>query len=211
MEIERVLFYVFYVWKKIQNTQLYKLSARAVNFKRKEEKITMENQKETRDNGKRKRPYQNKQRKESKTENKNAREGTTFPVKAERNLPIKPKNNNQKMMTKRENPNMNLVEFKKESLKIIPLGGLLEIGKNMTVFEYGNDIIIVDCGMAFPEDDMLGIDLVIPDMTYLVKNKDKIRGLVITHGHEDHIGSISYLLNQINVPIYATKLTCRFN
>ena len=99
------------------------------------------------------------------------------------------------------------VVFKKENLKIIPLGGLQEIGKNITVFEYGNDIIIVDCGVSFPEDDMLGIDLVIPDFTYLVKNKEKIRGLVITHGHEDHIGSIPYLLKELNVPIFATKLT----
>lgn len=97
--------------------------------------------------------------------------------------------------------------FKKENLKIIPLGGIEEIGKNITVFEYGNDIVLVDCGVAFPEDDMLGIDLVIPDFSYLVKNKEKIRGLVITHGHEDHIGSIAYLLKEINVPIYATKLT----
>jgi len=101
------------------------------------------------------------------------------------------------------------VRFKKENLKIIPLGGLLEIGKNITVFEYGNDIILVDCGLAFPEDDMLGIDLVIPDLSYLEKNKEKIRGLVITHGHEDHIGSIPYVLKQVNMPIYATKLTAK--
>ena len=99
------------------------------------------------------------------------------------------------------------IEFKKEKLKIIPLGGLLEIGKNMTVFEYGNEMIVVDCGLAFPEDDMLGIDLVIPDITYLERNKEKIKGIVITHGHEDHIGAIPYILKQINLPIYATKLT----
>ena len=111
-------------------------------------------------------------------------------------------------MAKRENaPRKEDSIFKKNKLKIIPLGGLQEVGKNITVFEYENDIILVDCGVSFPEDDMLGIDLVIPDFTYLVKNKDRIRGLVITHGHEDHIGSIPYFLKQVNVPIYATKLT----
>lgn len=96
--------------------------------------------------------------------------------------------------------------FKKDRIKIIPLGGLHEIGKNITVFEYGNEIIVVDCGLSFPEDDMLGIDLVIPDVTYLIKNKDKVKGLIITHGHEDHIGGIPYILKQLNIPIYATRL-----
>ncbi|HEX2946561.1 MAG TPA: ribonuclease J [Clostridia bacterium] len=95
----------------------------------------------------------------------------------------------------------------KQKLKVIPLGGLQEIGKNITVFEYGEDIIVVDCGLAFPEDDMLGIDLVIPDVSYLAKNREKIRGIVLTHGHEDHIGSLPYFLKEINVPVYATRLT----
>ena len=92
-------------------------------------------------------------------------------------------------------------------MKIIPLGGLNEIGKNMTVYEHGGEIIVVDCGMGFPDGDMYGIDLVIPDVTYLVKNRNRIRGLFITHGHEDHIGAIPYILRQVNMPVYCTRLT----
>ncbi|MCG8500625.1 MAG: ribonuclease J [Firmicutes bacterium] len=96
---------------------------------------------------------------------------------------------------------------RKSNLKIIPLGGLNEIGKNITVFEYKDDIIVLDCGLAFPEDEMLGVDLVIPDTTYLVKNKEKIKAIVLTHGHEDHIGALPYVLREINAPVYGTKLT----
>ena len=94
-----------------------------------------------------------------------------------------------------------------EKLKIIPLGGLNEIGKNMTAYEYGGEIIVVDCGMAFPGDDMYGIDCIIPDVTYLIKNRARIRGLFITHGHEDHVGAIPYVLKQVNLPIYCTRFT----
>ena len=95
----------------------------------------------------------------------------------------------------------------KTKLKVISLGGLQEIGKNMTVLEYGNDMIVIDSGMGFPDEDMLGIDLVIPDISYLIKNADKIRGILITHGHEDHIGAVPYILQQIDAPIYGTKLS----
>ena len=93
------------------------------------------------------------------------------------------------------------------NFRIIPLGGLDQIGMNMTAFEYNNDLIVVDCGLSFPEDDMLGIDLVIPDFTYLEENADRVRAYVITHGHEDHIGALSYALSVVNAPVYATKLT----
>jgi ribonuclease J len=100
-----------------------------------------------------------------------------------------------------------MAKKEKHKLKIIPLGGVEGIGKNITVFEYDNDIIIVDCGLAFPDEEMFGVDLVLPDMTYLYENSSKIKGLVVTHGHEDHIGAIPYLLKRIQVPVYSTRLT----
>ena len=95
-----------------------------------------------------------------------------------------------------------------EKLKIIPLGGLDEIGKNMTVLEYGKDMIVVDCGVGFPDEDMYGVDLVIPDFSYLVANQQKLRGMFITHGHEDHIGSVPYCMKQVNCPVHGTAMTC---
>ena len=94
-----------------------------------------------------------------------------------------------------------------EKLKIISLGGLNEVGKNLTVYEYGGDIIVVDCGLGFPDDDMYGVDIVIPDVTYLVRNKTRIRGIVLTHGHEDHIGALPYVMREISAPVFATPLT----
>jgi len=95
----------------------------------------------------------------------------------------------------------------KAKLKIIPLGGLGEIGKNMMVLEYEDDIIVLDCGLMFPGEDMPGVDLIIPDISYLLENREKVRGIIITHGHEDHIGAIPYVLRQLKVPVFATQLT----
>ena len=116
-------------------------------------------------------------------------------------------NDSKKSERKKRNGGKNLKKEKTSKLKIIPLGGLEQIGMNITAFEYEDSIIVVDCGLSFPEDDMYGIDLVIPDVTYLKDNLEKVKGFFITHGHEDHIGAIPYVLRDVNVPIYATKLT----
>ena len=96
---------------------------------------------------------------------------------------------------------------KETTIKIIPLGGLSEIGRNITAIKYKDEILVVDCGLSFPEDDMLGIDIVIPDISYLIKNKEKVKGIVLTHGHEDHIGALPYVLRKLDVPVYGTRLT----
>ncbi len=137
--------------------------------------------------------------------------GVREPKKSELQVEAKknsrqPKNKSATLYVKSKNKDKTL-KIARDRLKIIPLGGLEEVGKNMTVFEYGDDMILVDCGVAFPEDAMLGVDLVIPDFSYLVKNRNKLKGMVITHGHEDHIGSIPYVLKEINMPIYGTRLT----
>ena len=139
-------------------------------------------------------------RKTTRRVNKEKEETKALVVRKESSLKELPREKALKKMSEK-------VGFKKPRLKIIPLGGLHEVGKNITVFQYDNEMIVVDCGLSFPEDDMLGVDLVIPDITYIIKNQEKLKGMVITHGHEDHIGSVPYFLKQVNTPIYGTRLT----
>ena len=155
-----------------------------------------------------------KKRNESTTKIRTEKNNGTERVKneriqsnVERNVTVGKKERRVKTNNSRAAKTEEQFGFKRPKLRIIPLGGLHEIGKNITVFEYGDDMIAIDCGLSFPEDDMLGVDLVIPDITYILNNKEKFKGLVITHGHEDHIGGIPYFLKQLNVPIYGTKLT----
>ena len=161
-----------------------------------------------------KQPKQNQKTNKPKSEPKKDNQKKNTSNKAS-NKATKSNQKNTKTKTeskkKFETKNKSILDFhfKPSKLKIIALGGLDEIGKNITVFEYENEMIIVDCGIEFPDDDMLGVDLVIPDFSYIVKNIDRCKGLFITHGHEDHIGSIPYLLKEVNVPIYGTKLTMK--
>ncbi len=134
----------------------------------------------------------------TKNRNNNSKKSNTQSKLRNTHINSNYRNNIKKNHTKPEPP---------KPVRIIPLGGLGEIGKNITLYEYDGDMILVDCGMSFPDEDMPGIDIVIPDFTYILENKDKIKGLFVTHGHEDHIGAIPYLLKNFNVPIYATRLT----
>ena len=145
--------------------------------------------------GKQKEAKEGKEIKEPKTKETRAREPRENRETKEAGQGRQPKNHNRQ------------AGGEKPKVKIIPLGGLEQIGMNITAFEYEDSIIVVDCGLAFPTDDMLGIDLVIPDVSYLERNLDKVKGFVITHGHEDHIGALPYVLPRINVPVYGTKLT----
>ena len=150
--------------------------------------------------GQKKQNPQKTKNQNSKTQQKSVQKnGTSRPVKNERKTTKA--SGNSKGQSKRRGKKNNV------PLKIAFLGGLNEVGKNMTLYECGNDMMLVDCGLEFPDTEMLGVDLVIPDFTYVTENASKIRGIVITHGHEDHIGGLAYLLKQVNIPVYGTRLT----
>ncbi len=167
------------------------------NYKKRENKI---NEEAKNDVKKETKNIKKEVRRTTRRVNKEQEETKALVVRKESSLKELPREKALKKVTEK-------VGFKKPRLKIIPLGGLHEVGKNITVFQYDNEMIVVDCGLSFPEDDMLGVDLVIPDITYIIKNQEKLKGMVITHGHEDHIGSVPYFLKQVNTPIYGTRLT----
>ena len=153
-------------------------------------------------------PVKNSETQKSEDKPKTTRRGRkkTQSIQSQENKSLSIKQNNSLNAVPTEKKEEDF-RFKKSKLKIIPLGGLHEIGKNITVFAYEDEMIVVDCGLSFPDDDMLGVDIVIPDIAYIVRNQEKLKGMVITHGHEDHIGGIPYFLKQVNTPIYGTKLT----
>ena len=163
------------------------------NYNKREAKIKEEVRKETKN-------IKKTVKRTTRNVNKEQEETKALVVRKDASLKELPREKALKKATEK-------VGFKKSRLKIIPLGGLHEVGKNITVFQYENEMIVVDCGLSFPEDDMLGVDLVIPDITYIIRNQEKLKGMVITHGHEDHIGSVPYFLKQVNTPIYGTRLT----
>ena len=152
-----------------------------------------------------KRKEDNETTKRRNTKRENAQENNLN--QNNRSLVIRQDMNLKELSSQKDTKKQEGFKFKKPKLKIIPLGGLHEIGKNITIFAYEDEMIVVDCGLSFPDDNMLGVDIVIPDIAYIVRNQEKLKGMVITHGHEDHIGGIPYFLKQVNTPIYGTKLT----